>query len=181
MASLAGGEDVTTAFTATRGSANIASMIRRDAQMSFDARSYRADDGVPSFPDDKPIIIFDGKCAMCSAFARFVLLRDRGQFRFLAAQSDLGSALYRHYGLDSTEYETNILIEDGVAKFKSESSIRIFERLGFPWSLAAALRWLPISTRERIYECVARNRLRWFGARETCYAPGPGEADRFLR
>jgi hypothetical protein len=28
--------------------------------------SYRCDSAVPSFPDDRPIIIFDGYCALCS-------------------------------------------------------------------------------------------------------------------
>jgi predicted DCC family thiol-disulfide oxidoreductase YuxK len=63
---------------------------------------------------------------------RFVLRHDRRRrIRLLAAQTPLGAALYRHLGLDPVDYETNILIEDGRAWFKSEGSIRIFERLGF--------------------------------------------------
>ena len=38
--------------------------------------SYRSDPAVPKFPDDRPIIIFDGHCVMCSGFARFVLRHD---------------------------------------------------------------------------------------------------------
>ena len=30
--------------------------------------SYRADAAVPAFPDDKPIIVFDGKCVLCSRY-----------------------------------------------------------------------------------------------------------------
>ena len=41
--------------------------------------SYRDDPAVPKFPDERPIIIFDGYCAMCSGFARFVLRHDRGR------------------------------------------------------------------------------------------------------
>ena len=37
--------------------------------------SYRQDATVPRFPDDRPIIIFDGHCALCSGWARFVLRR----------------------------------------------------------------------------------------------------------
>jgi hypothetical protein len=29
-----------------------------------EAYSYRADAAVPAFPDDKPIIVFDGKCVL---------------------------------------------------------------------------------------------------------------------
>jgi predicted DCC family thiol-disulfide oxidoreductase YuxK len=143
--------------------------------------SYRSDPGVPGFPDERPIIAFDGHCVMCSAFARFVLRVDRRRrFRLLPAQTPLGRALYVHYGLDPEDYESNILIEDGAAWFKSEGTIRMFERLGAPWSAAAALRWLPLRWRERLYELVARNRLKLFGRREVCYLVEPGQADRFL-
>ena len=41
--------------------------------MPREAYSYRSDPTVPAFPDDRPIIIFDGKCVFCSVFARFIL------------------------------------------------------------------------------------------------------------
>jgi predicted DCC family thiol-disulfide oxidoreductase YuxK len=143
--------------------------------------AYRADPAVPRFADDKPVIIFDGKCVLCSGFARFVMRHDRGhRFRLLAAQTPLGAALYRHLGLDPVDYQTNILIENGRAYFRSEGSIRIVAALGFPWSLAALARRLPRPLRDRLYDVVARNRLRWFGTRDTCHLPDPSEADRFL-
>jgi predicted DCC family thiol-disulfide oxidoreductase YuxK len=142
---------------------------------------YRDDPAVPAFPDDRPIVVFDGYCAMCSGFARFVLRHDRrGVFRLAPAQSALGRALYIHYGLDPLDYETNILIEDGVAWFKAEGSMRIAERLGFPWRLVTVLRVLPRAWREALYDLVARNRLRIFGRREVCYVSDPHYADRFL-
>jgi predicted DCC family thiol-disulfide oxidoreductase YuxK len=143
--------------------------------------SYRADPAVPAFPDDRPIIVFDGYCALCSGWAQFVLRHDPlATYRLLPAQSPLGRALYVHYGLDPTDYETNILIADGRAWFKSEGCIRMAEGLGFPWSLAAAFRILPITVRDRLYASLARNRLRIFGKRATCYAPDQRYQDRFL-
>lgn len=144
--------------------------------------SYRADSAVPDFPDDKPIIVFDGYCALCSGWAAFVLRHDPdGKFRLVSAQSPLGHALYRHYGLDPDDYETNILLSEGVAWFKSEGSIRMAEGLGFPWSLAAVFRLLPMHWRDALYSTIARNRLRWFGKRQTCYRPDPTFAWRFLQ
>jgi predicted DCC family thiol-disulfide oxidoreductase YuxK len=71
--------------------------------------SYRSDPAVPKFPDHRPIIIFDGYCALCTGWARFVLRHDRrGVYRLLQAQSPLGRALYVHYALDPEDYETNI-------------------------------------------------------------------------
>jgi predicted DCC family thiol-disulfide oxidoreductase YuxK len=143
--------------------------------------SYRSDPAIPTFPDDRPIIIFDGHCAMCSNWARFVLRHDaKGMYRLLPAQSPLGRALYIHYGLHPEDYETNILVADGAAWFKSEGSIRMAEGLGWPWSLAAAFRILPRPWRDALYNLVARNRLRLFGKREACYMQEPGYEDRFL-
>jgi predicted DCC family thiol-disulfide oxidoreductase YuxK len=143
--------------------------------------SYRDDPAVPRFPDDRPIIIFDGYCALCSGWAQFVLRHDpHGRYRLLAAQSPLGHALYIHYGLDPQDYETNVLIADGLAWFKSEGSIRMAEGLGLPWSLAAVFRVLPLALRDRLYATLARNRLRLFGKRETCFLPDARFADRFL-
>lgn len=149
--------------------------------MTREPYSWRDDATVPPFPDDRPILIFDGHCVLCSSFAQFILRHDRRRrFRLLAAQTPLGVALYRHFGLDPVDYDTNILIEEGRAWQKSESSIRVFERLGFPWSLMTASRVLPRPVRDRLYGTIARNRLRWFGTRATCYLPDPSEADRFL-
>ena len=149
--------------------------------MTRDPYSYRGDPAVPAFPDDHPIIVFDGYCALCSGWANFVLRHDRAAtYRLLSAQSPLGRALYIHYGLDPDDYETNILIADGSAFFKSESSIRMAEGLGLPWSLAGIFRVLPRRWRDALYNQVARNRLRLFGKRAACYVPDPRYAHRFL-
>jgi predicted DCC family thiol-disulfide oxidoreductase YuxK len=143
--------------------------------------SYRDDPAVPRFPDDRPVIIFDGECVLCSGSAQFVMRHDKGKiYRLLAAQTPLGRALYTHYGLDAQSYETMILIADGVAMLQSEAVIRIAQGLGFPWSLAAAARIMPRSWRDRLYGVLARNRLRIMGRRDTCFMPTPADADRFL-
>lgn len=145
------------------------------------AYSYRSDAAVPAFPDDRPIVIFDGNCVLCSAFVQLILRRDRRRrFRLMAAQTPLGAALYAHYGLFADDYQTNILLENGRIWLKSDGSIRIFMGLGFPWSMAILGKVLPRSLRDRLYDIVARNRLHWFGRRATCFLPEPQDADRFL-
>ena len=146
-----------------------------------EAYSYRRDPAVPSFPDDKAVIVFDGHCAFCSAGMRTILRLDRkGVFRLLPAQTPLGEALYRHYGLDPTDYESNILIEDGVARFKADGSIRMVQKLGWPWKLAGVARWLPRRWADGLYELVARNRMKIFGRNAVCWIPEPGQAERVI-
>jgi predicted DCC family thiol-disulfide oxidoreductase YuxK len=162
-------------------SATLAATKRRGPPVSTVPYSYRADPAVPAFPDDRPIIVFDGNCVLCSRFAQFVLRVDRKRhFRLMAAQTATGAALYRHYGLDPVNYETNVLIEDGRAWFKSEGTIRMFEKLGFPWRLMAIGRVLPLGPRDRLYSFIACNRLVWFGVRKTCFLRDPAQAGRFI-
>lgn len=143
--------------------------------------SYRGDSRVPAFPDDRPIVVYDGHCALCSGWAKFLVRHDRNEkFRLLAAQSDLGHAIYEHYALDPEDYETNILIADGMAFFKSEARIRMGEGLGFPWSLVAVFRIFPLKTRDACYEFIARNRFRFFGRRETCFLSPENDKSRLL-
>ena len=74
----------------------------------------------------------------------------------------------------------HVLLEDGRAFLQSEGTIRMFERLGFPWSLMALFRIVPRALRDKLYHVVARNRLDWFGRREICFVPEPGDAERFI-
>jgi predicted DCC family thiol-disulfide oxidoreductase YuxK len=143
--------------------------------------SYRDDPQVPSFPDDRPIFIFDAQCVLCSRWVELVLRYDRaGRYRLLSAQSALGRALYVHYRLDPDNYETNILLIEGVALIKAEGSIRLAMGLGLPWSLAGILRVLPRRLADTLYDWVARNRFRIFGRRETCYLPRAVDEGRFI-
>ena len=136
------------------------------------AYSYRRDPAVPAFPDDKPVIVFDGVCVLCTGFARFVARRDRRlQFRFTAAQSRLGTALFRHYGLDPVNYETNLLIADGRAFGKMDAFAGIMRRLGGIWRVGGLADRVPVPFGEACYDRIARNRYRLFGRRETCVVP----------
>jgi predicted DCC family thiol-disulfide oxidoreductase YuxK len=143
--------------------------------------SYRTDPTVPNFPDDRPIIVFNGDCALCSGWVQFALKHDKTQsYRFLAAQSKLGAAIYRHYGLSPTDYESNILIKNGTALFKAEGTLQMIAGLGLPWSLINVFRVLPKPWLDAGYELLARNRIRWFGRRATCFVPSPSHNGRFL-
>ena len=130
---------------------------------------------------DRPLIVFDGLCVLCSGNARFVLRHDRNRhFALTTAQGPLGEALYRHFGLSTDDYETMLVIEQGRLLTESEGAIAIARGLGWPWRAAAAARIVPKPIRDSLYRLIARNRYRLFGRRETCWVPTPEEADRIL-
>lgn len=135
----------------------------------------------PDLPTTAPLIVFDAVCVLCSGFVQWVIRRDRqGRFRFTSAQGPLGQALYRDLGLDPVQFETNLLVVDGVAYGRLAGIIEIVTRLGGVWRAAALLRLLPASLGDGIYDRVARNRYALFGRRETCWAPSPDIADRVI-
>ncbi len=145
------------------------------------AYSYREDPAVPSFPDDKPLIVFDDECGFCSRDIDFVLRHDKDcLFRFTPAQSPLGTALMQHYGFRTDDYETSLLIENGIALPYSDGVLRVLELLGRKIGLAAALRVVPRFLRDGVYRATARNRMKIAVRRQTCRMPSPEERERFI-
>ena len=143
--------------------------------------SYRGDPTVPTFADDKAVLVFDGVCVLCSGFARFILKRDATfAFRLVTAQSPLGQALFRHYGLATDDFETNLVLADGRAYAKLDTVVIAGERLGGLWRLLALLHLLPRPFADWLYDRVARNRYALFGRTEICMMPPPKCRDRFI-
>jgi predicted DCC family thiol-disulfide oxidoreductase YuxK len=147
----------------------------------YPAYSYRADPALASLTDDKPLIVFDGVCVLCTGFAKFVVRRDPARrFRLTSAQSSSGQALFRHYGLDATDFETNLLVESGRAYGKLDALGRILPRLTPPWPAVAPLVQLPGWLGDWTYDRIARNRYRLFGRTDTCMVPPADWQDRVL-
>ena len=126
--------------------------------------------------------MFDGVCVLCSGFARFILKRDRGfAFRLTTAQSPLGQALFRHYGLDTEDFETNLVLADGRAYAKLDTVAVVgaaaWRRLARAGRCCALL---PRPLADWLYDRVARNRYALFGRTERCMIPPPEWRDRFI-
>lgn len=126
------------------------------------------------------LILFDGVCVLCSGMVAFVIPRDRaGRFRFLAIQSEAGTALARRFGIQPDDPEAVAVVSGGTAYFKADAAIAIGRGLpGYGW--AVLLKAVPRPIRDFLYDCIARNRYRLFGKRETCLMPTPEIRARFL-
>ncbi|GBF26835.1 hypothetical protein MnTg02_01877 [bacterium MnTg02] len=147
----------------------------------FPPFSYRDDVNVPDFPDNRPLLVFDGVCVLCTGFAHFILSHDRKkQFLLTTAQSKLGQALFRHYRLDPVDFETNLLIMEGRAFGKLIGFAEIMKQLGGPWRLFGALRYIPTSLGDWIYDRIAQNRYQLFGRHQNCMVPEPEWRGRII-
>ena len=126
------------------------------------------------------VVLFDGYCNLCDRSVRFVLDHDRRRvFRFAPSQSPAAAAFLARCGLGSAP-GTIVFVEPDGWSVRSTAAIRMARRLGLPWSLATVALILPAGLRDIVYRVIARNRLRWFGQRDTCRIPTPEEAAQFL-
>ena len=130
---------------------------------------------------DQPIIIFDGVCNLCEFSVRFIVKRDRhARFRFVPAQSEMGTALQRNCGVDTLRDGPVILLEDDQIYIKSDAALHIAKNLDGVWRYLYILRFIPKPVREYFYAIISKNRYRWFGKRQECLLPDENLKQRFL-
>ena len=146
------------------------------------AYSYRADPNVPAFDDTRPLIIFDGLCVLCASGVQWMFAHDpNGSSRFAAIQQPIPQALYGHYSLDAETFETFMVLSDGIAYTKWAGVLAAGRTMPQPWRTLATLgRAVPRFIGDWIYDIIQRNRLSWFGSRQTCLMPAAAQRLRFL-
>jgi predicted DCC family thiol-disulfide oxidoreductase YuxK len=132
--------------------------------------------------EGKKVILFDGVCNLCNSSVQFVIKRDRkDMFRYTALQSEVGQKMIGERGIDTSQVDSIILIEPGVAYYtKSDAALKIGQSFGGGYALLAIFTWIPKSIRDAIYDFVARNRYKWFGKQESCMIPTPELKAKFL-
>ena len=63
--------------------------------------------------NEQLIILFDGVCNFCNFWVNFVLDRDKkDRFRFAALQSIEGQKILSDFGLNKTDFDTFILVDE---------------------------------------------------------------------
>ncbi len=126
---------------------------------------------------DRPVILFDGVCNLCTGSVRFVIERDaRKRFRFASLQSPVAERLLGR----REDLESVILLQNGKIYRKSGAALRIARRLDGLWPALAVFLVVPRFLRDAVYDWIGRRRYRMFGKRDVCWTPQPELAERFL-
>lgn len=109
------------------------------------------------------IVLFDGECAYCNGWVRWIAQRDRSKvFRFVALATPEGMALRSQHRV-AADIDSIVLIEDGRAWLRSDAAWRIFRALP-GWGITAfLLRLIPRPLRDTGYALIASNRHRLGG------------------
>ena len=127
------------------------------------------------------IVVFDGVCVLCNNTVQFIVRHDsNAKFKFVTAQSKLGSSLLEKYGYTNTNLYTILLIKAGHCYQKSDAAFEIIKDLDGSWKYFAWFRFVPRPIRDWGYMCVSKNRYQWFGRNSECMLPNDALKERFL-
>ena len=132
--------------------------------------------------ENNKIILFDGVCNLCNSSVQYVIKRDKSNtYRFAALQSEIGKKLVEERGIDTSQIDSIILIEPGVAYYtKSTAAIKIAQSFGGAWQLTSVFEWVPEKLRNWVYDYIAKNRYKWYGKKDSCMIPTPELKSKFL-
>ena len=131
----------------------------------------------------RPVLLYDGVCALCNGVVKFLLKRDRdGMFRF----APLESGLARELAGQNDSVEGVVLVVDALGVDqrlfrRSDAVAEALRLVGGGWGkLGRLLAVVPCGVREWGYGVVARVRYRVFGRYPVCPMPAPEERERFV-
>ncbi|MEZ5460367.1 thiol-disulfide oxidoreductase DCC family protein [Dokdonella sp.] len=133
---------------------------------------------------DQPdrIVLFDGVCRLCSAWAKFLIRFDRRhRFKLATVQSPEGQAILARHGFPQDHFDTMLLVEGPAIHTKSAAFLRVMRRLPFPWPLACIAWIIPWFVRDWMYDRVALNRYALFGRLDSCLVPHEDHENRFFK
>ena len=130
---------------------------------------------------DKPVILFDGVCNLCNASVQFIIKKDsKKNFMFSSLQSDAAQAILLQYNLENLDFDTIILLEDGIIYDRSTAILKIARKLSGFTKLSYVFIIVPKFIRDFVYKIISKNRYKWFGKRDMCMIPTEELKLRFL-
>lgn len=129
----------------------------------------------------KKIILFDGICNLCNTTVQFIIENDpKNHFMFASLQSNYGQKFLLENNLNTSNFDSIILIDENKMYQKSDAAIRIAKQLKIPYNLISVSRIIPKKIRDYIYTYIAKNRYKWFGKHESCWVPTKELQAKFL-
>ena len=122
--------------------------------------------------NQKPVLLFDGYCNLCSNSVVFVIKREKGDvFRFASLQSDIAEKLLKERKTEKVSPDSILLVEANKIYSRSVAALRVAKKLKWPWPLFYAFIIIPPFIRDWFYDAIAKRRYKWFGKKEQCFIP----------
>ena len=129
----------------------------------------------------QPIMFYDGECGLCSRTVQWCLRNDkRGIVRFAPIQGSTYAALDNPN--KPTVISTMVLAEGAQLFIKSTGVLRLMTNMGGIWKPLGQIGLIcPGILRDKVYDFVAKRRLKFFGSADSCAMPSPDQRVRFLQ
>lgn len=99
---------------------------------------------------------------------------------FASLQSKYGQKFLLENNLNTSNFDSIILIDEKKIYQKSDAALHIAKKLDLPFNLFATFLVLPKFLRDFGYNLVAKNRYRLFGKQESCWIPTKELQTKFL-
>lgn len=130
-------------------------------------------------PEKSGIVFFDGVCGMCNNVVNFLMSEDQGNsLQFAPLQGETAKQYLEEEYL--TNMSTICFKQDDQIYQKSDAVLYAVASMGGMWKVVLVFKLIPRIVRDSIYSFIAKNRYRWFGKKESCRMPKPGELDKIL-
>ena len=128
-----------------------------------------------------PIVLFDGVCNFCNSAINLVIKNDKKEtIRYTPLQSTAGQLLLQQYQLPLSCMKSFIFIDNGKVYTKSTAALQVAKRMKGAWPLLFGFIIIPKFIRDGVYDYIATNRYKWFGAQQQCMVPTEAVRSKFL-
>lgn len=128
----------------------------------------------------QPVLLFDGECGFCNRSVQFFLRHEKNKkMHFASLQSEAGKTLRAYFEIDE-KIDSIILIKDYEAHIKSCAALRMAPFMRGLWPLLIVFIVIPPFLRNRVYDFIARRRMKLFGRVQNCALLEKEDKERFL-
>ncbi|MFT3817280.1 MAG: DCC1-like thiol-disulfide oxidoreductase family protein [Rubrivivax sp.] len=112
----------------------------------------------------RPLLLFDGDCALCDRTVGFVLRHERApEFLFVPLGSPAARLMLAPKGVDADALTSMLVLIDGRVLRESGALIAVLARLRSPWRCLRFVSLVPGRLRDAAYRFIGARRYRWWG------------------
>jgi len=131
------------------------------------------------FPDNHPVLIYDGDCSFCNYWVQFVLQKDkRNRFYFLNSRKEEAVQFLAAFDLSDITSQTVIVYNEDKLYLYSDAVLFIMKELGYGLRFFGYI--IPKFLRDGLYNRVAKHRYKITMWNRDCIVPDEEQKKRFL-
>lgn len=128
-----------------------------------------------------PILFYDGDCALCNRFVRFITDNIGSSYvRFASLQGDTAKRIRSELSTFPQESDSIVFLVGDHPFVRSKAIFRVLAHLNYPWKALSWFRLFPTSLADIVYRMLARNRYGLFGRADSCTLSHRKQTDQFL-